>query len=173
MRPDGTLATTPHPALLGAALTHPHITTDFSESQLELITGVHASAEACLAELTAIHQVVYRAHRQRSAVVREHALPPAGGRRHSDRALRQLQRRPGEERVPHRARASLRPAHADDLGHPLQFFAARRACKRCVLRLIRNFRRHSWLLLYLFGASPAVCSSFVAGRDHELDAPER
>ena len=34
--------------------------------------------------------------------------------------------------------------------------------------LIRNFRRHSWLLLYLFGASPAVCSSFVAGRPHEL-----
>src|SRR5260221_2082274 len=34
--------------------------------------------------------------------------------------------------------------------------------------LIRNFRRTSWLLLYLFGASPAVCSSFVAGRDHEL-----
>ena len=34
--------------------------------------------------------------------------------------------------------------------------------------LIRNFRRHSWLLLYLFGASPAVCSSFVAGRKHEL-----
>ena len=61
MRPDGRLATTPHSASLGAALTHPHITTDFSESQLELITGVHASAEACLAELTAIHQVVYRA----------------------------------------------------------------------------------------------------------------
>jgi glutamate--cysteine ligase len=34
--------------------------------------------------------------------------------------------------------------------------------------LIRNFRRHSWLLLYLFGASPAVCKSFVAGRTHEL-----
>src|SRR5258705_11998406 len=34
--------------------------------------------------------------------------------------------------------------------------------------LIRNFRRRSWLLLYLFGASPAVCSSFVAGRHHEL-----
>ena len=34
--------------------------------------------------------------------------------------------------------------------------------------LIRNFRRHAWLLLYLFGASPAVCSSFVAGRTHEL-----
>ncbi len=34
--------------------------------------------------------------------------------------------------------------------------------------LIRNFRRHSWLLLYLFGASPAVCGSFVEERKHEL-----
>jgi len=34
--------------------------------------------------------------------------------------------------------------------------------------LIRNFRRHAFLLLYLFGASPAVCSTFVAGRQHQL-----
>ena len=34
--------------------------------------------------------------------------------------------------------------------------------------LIRNFRRLSWLPLYLFGASPAVCTSFVEGRAHEL-----
>ena len=27
VRPDGTLAVTPHPAALGSALTHPHITT--------------------------------------------------------------------------------------------------------------------------------------------------
>src|SRR3990172_1655799 len=60
-QPDGQLALTPHPAALGSALAHPHITTDFSESQLELITGVHASADACLEELTRIHQVVYRA----------------------------------------------------------------------------------------------------------------
>src|SRR5213080_1935155 len=60
VRPDGTLAQTLHPAALGSALTHPHITTDFSESQLELITGVHASVEACLQELTWIHQFVYR-----------------------------------------------------------------------------------------------------------------
>ena len=59
--PGGGLALTPHPAALGSALTHPHITTDYSESQLELITGVHASADACLAELTEIHQATYRA----------------------------------------------------------------------------------------------------------------
>ena len=44
--PAGALARTPHPHALGAALTHPHITTDFSEAQLELITGVHRSAES-------------------------------------------------------------------------------------------------------------------------------
>ena len=45
---DGVLATDPHPKELGSALSHPHITTDFSESQLELITGVHSGVEACL-----------------------------------------------------------------------------------------------------------------------------
>src|SRR3954465_10985204 len=60
VRPDGTLAQTPHPQALGAALTHPHITTDFSESQLELIPGAHTSVERCLEELAQIHQVVYR-----------------------------------------------------------------------------------------------------------------
>src|SRR5690606_22009630 len=36
--------------------------------------------------------------------------------------------------------------------------------------LIRNFRRYSWLLLYLFGASPALCKSFVKqGHVHGLE----
>src|SRR5258707_7779630 len=60
VRPDGKLAMTPHPAALGSPLTHPHITTDFSESQLELITGVHAGVEDCLGELARVHQFVYR-----------------------------------------------------------------------------------------------------------------
>jgi glutamate--cysteine ligase len=34
--------------------------------------------------------------------------------------------------------------------------------------LIRNFRRHAFLLIYLFGASPAVDASFVADRPHQL-----
>src|SRR5689334_24355857 len=59
-QPDGKLALTPHPRALGSALTHPHITTDFSESQLELITGAHPSVEQCLQELTEIHQFVDR-----------------------------------------------------------------------------------------------------------------
>jgi glutamate--cysteine ligase len=57
---SGSLALTPHPAALGSPLTHPQITTDYCESQLELITGVHGSIEDCLEELTRTHQFVYR-----------------------------------------------------------------------------------------------------------------
>ncbi|MGH8804726.1 MAG: glutamate--cysteine ligase, partial [Polaromonas sp.] len=55
-QPGGGLALTPHPAALGSALTHPSITTDFSESQLELVTGAHPGAQAVLQELTQLHQ---------------------------------------------------------------------------------------------------------------------
>eukprot|EP01136_Pigoraptor_vietnamica_P037599 Opistho-1_new@105795 len=61
--PTGGLALTPHPLALGSALTHPLITTDYSESQLELITGVHDSVESCLAELTEVHQYTVRSLR--------------------------------------------------------------------------------------------------------------
>ena len=58
--PGDGLALTPHPRALGSALTHAQITTDYSESQLELITGVHADVAGCARELTEIHQFVYR-----------------------------------------------------------------------------------------------------------------
>ncbi|MET5020471.1 glutamate--cysteine ligase, partial [Burkholderia pseudomallei] len=63
---QGRLVHTPHPQALGSALTHPHITTDFNESQLELVTGVHDSAQACVDELTEVHRFVH------------HVLQPAG-----------------------------------------------------------------------------------------------
>ena len=58
--PEGGLALTPHPLALGAALTHASITTDYSESQLELITGAHLGVQECLDELTQVHQFVLR-----------------------------------------------------------------------------------------------------------------
>jgi glutamate--cysteine ligase len=36
------------------------------------------------------------------------------------------------------------------------------------LGLVRNVRRLDWLLLYLFGASPAVCKSFLQGQQTDL-----
>ena len=47
----GQLAQTPHPRDLGSALTHPHITTDYSEALLEFVTGTHASPHAAIQEL--------------------------------------------------------------------------------------------------------------------------
>ena len=54
---------------------------------------------------------------------------------------------------------------AEGNSQPLQDFITER-----YLDLIRNFRRWSWLLIYLYGASPAVCSSFLRGDDrHGLE----
>jgi glutamate--cysteine ligase len=171
VRPDGTLATTPHPALLGSALTHPSITTDFSESQLELITGVHESSRGCLDELTQIHQVVYRA--MGSEVLWCASMPCS---------------LPADDAIPigrygssnvGRAKSVYRTGLAHRYGRRMQTIsgihynfsipgAGASQANEAYFGLIRNFRRHSWLLLYLFGASPAVCSSFVSGRAHEL-----
>jgi glutamate--cysteine ligase len=167
VRPDGTLAQTLHPSALGAALTHPHITTDFSESQLELITGPQPSVEACLEELQRIHQVVYRAIGEEVMwagsmpcdLPSDHLIPIG---------------RYGTSNVG-RAKTVYRLGLAHRYGRRMQAisgihynFSLPGVSSEEYFALIRNFRRHSWLLLYLFGASPAVCSSFVAGRPHEL-----
>src|SRR5512133_2723183 len=55
--PTGQLATTPHPVALGAALTHPQITTDYSESLLEFITPAEQDIATALAELDALHRL--------------------------------------------------------------------------------------------------------------------
>jgi glutamate--cysteine ligase len=167
VRPDGTLAQTLHSPALGAALTHPHITTDFSESQLELITGPQPSVEACLEELQQIHQVVYRhigeevmwAGSMPCNLPSDHLIPIG---------------RYGTSNVG-RAKTVYRLGLAHRYGRRMQAisgihynFSLPGVTSDEYFALIRNFRRRSWLLLYLFGASPAVCSSFVAGRPHEL-----
>jgi glutamate--cysteine ligase len=165
----GSLADTPHPIALGAALTHPHITTDYSESQLELITGVHASVEQCLEELTQVHQFTYRALGDEMLWVS--SMPCV---------------LPADETIPigrygssnvGRAKSVYRMGLAHRYGRRMQTISGIHynwslpgVSDAQYFGLIRNFRRHAFLLLYLFGASPAACSSFVAGRNHELQA---
>lgn len=169
VRPDGSLATTPHPAALGSALTHPFVTTDFSESQLELITGIHPSADACLRELTEIHQIVYRAIGDEllwcasmpCRLPKDDAIPI--GRFGSSNV--------GRTKTVYRMGLSHRYGRRMQTisGIHYNFSLPEQLSSDDYFGLIRNFRRHSWLLLYLFGASPAVCSTFVAGREHELE----
>jgi glutamate--cysteine ligase len=172
--PNGSLALTPHPAALGSPLTHPHITTDYSESQLELITGVHAGVEDCLDELTRVHQYVYRSLANRQEGAGDERLwvgsMPCG--------------LPTDETIPlgrygssniGRAKSVYRMGLGNRYGRRMQTISGiHYNWSLPGLRndehfaLIRNFRRHSFLLLWLFGASPAVCASFVAGREHGL-----
>ena len=177
VRPDGGLALTPHPAALGSALTHPRITTDFSESQLELITGVHASVEACLEELTQIHQAVYRAGGDEvlwcasmpCGLPVEDAIPIGRyGRSNIGRAKTVY--RIGLSHRYGRRMQTISGIHynfslSGDAWRALPWSGGANAG---YFALMRNFRRNAWLLFYLFGASPAVCPSFVRGRAHEL-----
>ena len=165
--PTGALALTPHPEALGSALTHPHITTDYSESQLELITGVHPDAESCLAELTQVHQAVYRALGEERLWV---GSMPCG--------------LPTDETIPlgmygssnvGRAKSVYRMGLGHRYGRRMQTISGIHynwsmpgLSNDEHFALIRNFRRHAFVLLYLFGASPALCGTFVAGRQHEL-----
>ena len=164
---DGALALTPHPAALGAALTHPHITTDFSESQLELITGTHASAEALVKQLTEIHQFVFRHIGDEILWV---ASMPCG--LPADDAIplgRYGKSNVGRAKTVYRMGLSYRYGRRMQAISGIHYnFSLPGVTSEEYFGLIRNFRRRSWLLLYLFGASPAVCPSFVEGRPHEL-----
>jgi glutamate--cysteine ligase len=167
-QPSGSLALTPHPAGLGSALTHPFVTTDFSESQVELITGAHTSVEASLNELTQIHQAVYRALHNEMLWV---SSMPCG--------------LPGDETIPlarygtsnvGRAKSVYRMGLGHRYGRRMQTISGIHynwslpgLSNQEYFALIRNFRRYSFVLLTLFGAAPAVCSSFLQGRQHDLE----
>lgn len=168
--PDGELALTPHPARLGSALTHPHITTDFSESQVELVTGVHGDVDAMLRELTQVHQYVYRVLKEAGDEMLWVSSMPCG--------------LPPDETIPIGRYGSSNVGHAKSIyrmglghryGRRMQTISGIHynwslpgLSNDDYFGLIRNFRRQSFVLLLLFGASPAVCSTFVAGRPHEL-----
>lgn len=168
--PDGALALTPHPAALGSPLTHPHITTDFSESQPELVTGTHGSVQACLDELRQIHQVVYA----EMAALGDEMLW----------ASSMPCKLPPDEMIPlgyygtsnvGRAKSVYRMGLGHRYGRRMQTISGIHynwslpgAGSEQYFGLIRNFRRHAFLLLYLFGASPVVCGTFVQGRQHAL-----
>ncbi len=169
-QPSGALALTPHPLALGSALTHPSITTDFSESQVELVTGVHTGVQAAVDELTQIHQFTYQTMQAQGDEMLWVSSMPCG--------------LPTDETIPvarfgssnvGRAKSVYRLGLSHRYGRRMQTISGIHynwsfpgVTSEQYFGQIRNFRRQSFLLLYLFGASPAVCSSFVAGRQHEL-----
>ena len=183
--PEGRLAQTPHPRALGSALTSEHITTDYSESLIELVTPTFTTSWELLQYLLDMHQFVYRhlgdemlwATSMPCRIDRDEEIPIAQyGPSHVGRMKtvyreglglrygRMMQAISGVH-FNYSFPAAFWPAYAQLLGsddHGQRFVSER------YFDLLRNYRRHGWLVLYLFGVSPVVCESFVRGRAHGL-----
>ena len=183
---DGTLALTPHPIGLGAALTHAQITTDYSESLLEFITPAEPDAKTVLDKLDAIHRFTYSvlgdelvsSQSMPTHLPSEAEIPIAWFGNSHIGMLKHVYRRGLALRYGKAMQCisgihynfSLPPALwtalKDDAWAPgsEQDFQS-----EAYVALIRNFHRYSWLLMYLFGASPTLAKSFLGGRAHHLE----
>lgn len=184
--PDGRIAATPHPAGLGSALTHRWITTDFSEALPELITPPYASNWEALSFLCELHRFVYRhigdellwatsmpcrIEGDASVPIARYGESNVGRMKHiyrrglANRYGRVMQAIAGVHfnySVPEAFWPALRELDGDAR-------ALRSVRDDAYFALLRNYRRYGWLILYLFGASPAVCRSFLCGRSTELE----
>lgn len=181
----GQLAATPHPPALGAALTHPHITTDFSEALIELITPPCGSAQEALDFLTDIQIAVYR-HLEHELLwgtsmpcllTTAETIPLARYGTSNAATMKTVYRRGLGNRYG-RTMQLIAGVHfnfsfaeafwelyREQAGAPGADDGFRAEAQ---MGMIRNLQRIGWLVPYLFGASPAVCASFVAGRETDL-----
>jgi len=182
----GTLSQEKHPEGLGSALTNSYITTDFSESQLELITPVFKAPEDAIDFLANLHSFTYhhlgdeliwagsmpcRIEDPASIPIARYGSSNIGRMKHiyriglDYRYGRVMQSIAGIHynfSLPHDFWRHLQGQQKND--ESLHTFQS-----ASYFHMIRNFRRYSWLLLYLFGASPALCASFLKEKTHELE----
>lgn len=181
---QGVLARTPHPAGLGSALTNEQVTTDYSEALLELITGTHSRVESLLQELRDTHRFVYGVldgeliwNQSMPAYLPAEADIPIAWYGHSNTGmLKHVYRRGLAERYG-KTMQCIAGVHynfslPDALWPLLEPDAAslQESRSRGYIALIRNFTRYSWLLMYLFGAAPALSREFMRGREHPLQS---
>jgi glutamate--cysteine ligase len=177
---DGSLSTQEHPIGLGSAMTNRYITTDFSEAQLEFVTPAFETTWETLHCVCDIHQFTY-------SQLGEEMLWPASMpcRVPADDEIPLARYGPsnvGQMKTIYRSGLGYRygrqmqsisgvhfnysvpqkfwDAYQDMLGDGSNVDEFR---SEHYLGLIRNFRRMGWLVLYLFGASPALCKSFAGG----------
>ena len=182
---EGTLALTDHPKALGSTLTHPHITTDYSEALMEFITQPHTSVDALLGQLSDIHTFTYK--HLGDEILWGASMPCAIGEDKDIPVARYGNSNSGKMKTIYRVGLGHRYGRtmqtiagvhynfsfSDELiaalheksGSALNFQDFK---TQSYFDLIRNFRRYFWLLVYLYGAAPAVCKSFVKNRPHKL-----
>ncbi|GAB5415506.1 MAG: glutamate--cysteine ligase [Congregibacter sp.] len=185
---DGMLSQRPHPESLGAALTHSSITTDYSESLMEFITGVSPSIDDTLTGLADVHSFVYQHLGDEKlwcasmpCIVAGDAGIPVARYGSSNVGRMKTVYRYGLGHRYGRMMQAIAGIHYN-FSMPVDYWPMAQAADgdqgalqdyitKRYLGMIRNFHRWSWLLIYLFGASPAVCASFMRGRgEHHLES---
>ncbi|QBQ96213.1 glutamate--cysteine ligase [Paraburkholderia pallida] len=186
---DGHLAMTPHAAALGSALTHPSLTTDYSEALIEIITPAEHDASITLAKLDELHRYVYGVLARDGEMLWNESMP--GLLPDTDDGIpiaRYGNSNIGRLKYVYRMGLALRYGRTmqciagihynyslnEDVWRALHAHEQSTATEtdyqsERYLALIRNFRRTNWLLMYLFGASPALDGRFLRGHAHSLD----
>lgn len=178
---NGKIVQTPHPPKLGSALTHPYVTTDYSEALLEFITPPFANVHETLQFLRGIHQFVYAnlddeilwATSMPCAWDKERGIPIAYYGSSNVGTMKHIYRRGLEHRYGGEMQA-IAGVHFN-YSLPESFWPIFQECEDdsrslqdfindSYFCLIRNFQRMGWIIPYLFGTSPAVCRSFLRGR---------
>jgi glutamate--cysteine ligase len=188
--PDGFIAQTDHPVALGSALANRFITTDYSEALLELVTPPVGSTWEAIQFLCDIHQFVYEhigdellwAMSMPCMILSESDVPLARYGNSNVGRMKTVYRRGLGYRYGRNMQA-ISGIHVN-YSLPDGFWPAYRELEgvrggaeefrsAAYLDMVRNVRRLDWLLLYLFGASPAVCKSFMHGVETNLDEFDR
>ena len=186
--PDGGIAQTDHPAVLGSPLTHPYITTDYSEALTEFITPPTADRGEPLRFLRGLHSFACRRF-DADEILWATSMPCVleGGKkipiaRYGDSnagRMKTVYRRGLGHRYGRVMQViagvhfnyslplAFWPHYRELLGveRPLQDFVSDQ-----YFGMLRNLQRFGWLIPYLFGASPAVCKSFLGGRPTNLES---
>ena len=191
MQSDGFLSQHAHPQALGSALTHPHITTDYSEALMEFITPPQSSIQHALDYLRDIHSVVNQ-HLSEGEKLwplsmpcmldeTDDSIPLAQYGSSNIGRFKTLYRRGLGVRYGRRMQ-TISGVHYN-LSFPEHLFAALQHHEsdeqlkalslqdyrsHRYLGLIRNFIRLTPLVMFLLGASPSVCKCFMTGRAHHL-----
>ncbi len=177
---DGSLSSREHPAGLGSALTNDFITTDYSEALLEFVTPAYPSTWEVQQFLCDVHQFVHAhiedellwAASMPCGLVSDEQIPIARYGSSNVGMMKTIYRRGLGYRYG-RMMQTIAGVHFN-YSLPVEFWAALRREEasqtslavfrsNLYMAMVRNFRRYGWLVLYLFGMSPALCKSFLPG----------
>ncbi|MBI1835443.1 MAG: glutamate--cysteine ligase, partial [Burkholderiales bacterium] len=183
---NGKLMLDAHPIALGSALTHPYITTDYSESLLEFITPAESDIAIALDKLDSVHRFSYQQFGEQMLwnnsmpceLPDEADIPIAWYGQSHIGMIKHVYRRGLALRYG-KSMQCIAGIHynyslSEDLWKLLNRAQGDTASEQdkqseSYVALIRNFHRYSWLLMYLFGASPALLRSFLRGKSHRLE----